>query len=67
MSFLNNLSIKIRLSILVGILLLNTIFIGLLGLRGMQQADHAIDELYNVEMSHMVDLSTVIEKLEDSR
>ncbi|MEW8263824.1 MAG: MCP four helix bundle domain-containing protein, partial [Candidatus Thiodiazotropha taylori] len=67
MSFLNNLSIKTRLSILVGILLLNTIFIGLLGLRGMQQADHAIDELYNVEMSHMLDLSTVIAKLEDSR
>ncbi|MCG7995236.1 MAG: methyl-accepting chemotaxis protein [Candidatus Thiodiazotropha taylori] len=67
MSFLNNLSIKTRLSILVGILLLNTIFIGLLGLRGMQQADHAIDELYNVEMSHMLGLSTVIEKLEDSR
>ncbi|ODB84593.1 hypothetical protein A3193_17570 [Candidatus Thiodiazotropha endoloripes] len=67
MSFLNNLSIKLRLSLLVGILLLNTIFVGLLGLRGMQQADHAIDELYNVEMAHMVGLSTVIEKLEDSR
>jgi methyl-accepting chemotaxis protein len=43
------------------------VFIGLLSLRGMQQADHAIDELYNVEMAHMVGLSTIIEKLEDSR
>ncbi|MEJ2622196.1 MAG: methyl-accepting chemotaxis protein [Candidatus Thiodiazotropha sp.] len=67
MSFLNNLTLKFRLTLLVGILLAIAIFIGLLGLRGMQQADQAIDELYNVEMAHMLGLSTMIEKLEDSR
>jgi methyl-accepting chemotaxis protein len=33
----------------------------------MQQADHSIDELYNTNMSHMQELSVVLEKLEDSR
>ncbi|MET0123349.1 MAG: methyl-accepting chemotaxis protein [Candidatus Thiodiazotropha sp. 6PLUC9] len=67
MSFLNNLPIKLRLYILVGILLFVSLFVGLLGLRGMQQADHAIDELYHTDMEHMHLLSTILEKLEDSR
>ncbi|MES9942332.1 MAG: methyl-accepting chemotaxis protein [Candidatus Thiodiazotropha sp. 6PLUC7] len=67
MSILNNLPIKLRLYILVGILLFVSLFVGLLGLRGMQQADHAIDELYHTDMEHMHLLSTILEKLEDSR
>ena len=67
MSFLNNLPIKLRLYILVGTLLSVSLFVGLMGLRGMQQADLAIDGLYHTDMEHMQVLSTIVEKLEDSR
>jgi methyl-accepting chemotaxis protein len=67
MSLLNNLPIKVRLTILVGVLLFVSLLIGLLGLRGMQNADHAINKLYHTDMAHMVSLSAILEKLEDSR
>jgi methyl-accepting chemotaxis protein len=67
MTFLNNLPIKIRLSILVGLLLAVALLIGVLGLSGMSAADHAIGELYHKDMAHMNNLSGTLEKLEDSR
>jgi methyl-accepting chemotaxis protein len=67
MSHLTNLPIKIRLSILVGVLLLVMLFIGLLGLNGMRNADHAIDALYHKDMAHMHGLATILEKAEDTR
>jgi methyl-accepting chemotaxis protein len=67
MSLLNNLPIKLRLSLLSGILLFVALFLGLLGLFGMQRADHAIDEMYHTDMAHMSSLSSILEKAEDSR
>ncbi len=67
MSLLSNLPIKLRLTILVGIMLLVALFIGLLGLGGMRNADHAIDEIYHQDMTHMHALSVVLESAEESR
>ncbi|MEJ2427134.1 MAG: MCP four helix bundle domain-containing protein, partial [Candidatus Thiodiazotropha sp.] len=67
MSILNNLPIKARLYILVGLLIGIAVGIGLLGLNGMHSADQAIDELYHKDMARMDALSTTLEKLEDSR
>ncbi len=67
MSILNNLPIKARLYILVGLLIGIAVGIGLLGLNGMHSADQAIDELYHKDMARMDALSTNLEKLEDSR
>jgi methyl-accepting chemotaxis protein len=67
MSILNNLPIKTRLYILVGLLIGIAVGIGLLGLNGMKSADQAIDELYHKDMARMDALSTTLEKLEDSR
>jgi methyl-accepting chemotaxis protein len=66
-SFINNLPIKFRLIFLVGLMLLVGLFIGLLGIRGMGTADHAIDELYHKDMAHLLELSLILEKAEDSR
>jgi methyl-accepting chemotaxis protein len=67
MSHITNLPIKVRLSILVGVLLLVTLFVGLLGLNGMRNADHAIDDLYHKDMAHMHALASIMELAEDSR
>ncbi len=67
MSFLQNLPIKTRLSLLAGLLIVGIVSVGLLGLNGMRNADHAIDELYHVNMTHMRSLSVVVEHAEDSR
>jgi methyl-accepting chemotaxis protein len=66
-SFLNDLPIKFRLIFLVGLMLVVGLFVGLLGLRGMNTADHAIDELYHKDMAHLIELSLILEKIEDSR
>jgi methyl-accepting chemotaxis protein len=56
MNFLNNLPIKIRLSIMVGILLSVALVVGLMGLNGMSDADHAVDSLYHDQMKHAQEL-----------
>jgi methyl-accepting chemotaxis protein len=67
MSLLNNLPIKVRLSMLVALMMFVVLFIGLLGLNGMRNADHAVDGLYHVNMKHMYSLAVIIELVEDSR
>ncbi len=67
MTFLNNLPIKLRLSVLVGLMLLVALFVGLLGLSGMRNADHAIDGLFHEDMAHMHGLATILEHAEDAR
>ncbi|MES9925363.1 MAG: methyl-accepting chemotaxis protein [Candidatus Thiodiazotropha endolucinida] len=67
MSFLHNLPIKLRLYIMVGLVLCVALFVGLLGLNGMRNAAHAIDELYNQDMAHIRALGIILEAAEDSR
>ncbi|MES9993680.1 MAG: methyl-accepting chemotaxis protein [Candidatus Thiodiazotropha sp.] len=67
MSFLNNLPIKLRLYIMVGLVLFVAFFVGLMGLNGMRNADHAIDELYHQDMAHIHSLGVILEAAEDSR
>jgi methyl-accepting chemotaxis protein len=67
MSQLNNLPIKLRLSILVGLMLAVALFIGLLGLNGMRNAGHAIEKLFHNDMAHMHELASINEKVENSR
>ena len=67
MSFLRNLPIKTRLSLLAGLMIIGIVLVGLLGLSGMRNADHAIDELFHVNMAHMHSLAVVVEHAEDSR
>ncbi|MEW8093816.1 MAG: methyl-accepting chemotaxis protein [Candidatus Thiodiazotropha endolucinida] len=67
MSFLHNLPIKLRLYIMVGLVLCVALFVGLLGLNGMRNAAHAIDELYNQDMAHVRALGVILEAAEDSR
>ncbi len=52
MSILNNLPIKIRLTILVCVLALTGIIVGIMGLSGMHEADAGLDEMYNVNLHH---------------
>jgi len=67
MSFLNNLPIKFRLVIMVGSLIAIALLVGVLGLRGMHNADEAIDEIYHVEMMQMHALGLVVDHLGDLR
>ena len=59
MSFLNNIPVKYRLTVLVGIAILTSVIIGLLGLNGMYKAKHAIDEMYNVDMMQINNLGEI--------
>ncbi|MBT2991262.1 MAG: hypothetical protein B6D72_12475 [gamma proteobacterium symbiont of Ctena orbiculata] len=67
MSFLRNLPIKLQLYIMVGLVLFVALFVGLMGLNGMRNADHAIDELFHQDMAHMHALGVILEAAEDSR
>ena len=67
MSFLNNLSIKVRLSILVGIALVVALSVGLLGLNGMRNAHHAMDDIHATNIPQMHSLRVILERAEDSR
>jgi methyl-accepting chemotaxis protein len=67
MSFLNNLPIKLRLIILVGSLITVSLFIGFLGLYGMRNADHAVDEIYHSDLMATYNLGVVVEHLQDLR
>ncbi len=67
MNFLNNLPIKLRLSLMVGLLLSTVLVVGLMGLNGMRNADHAIDELYHKDMAYMQALATILDESESVR
>ncbi len=66
-AFINDLPIKLRLNVLVGLMLLTAFFVGFLGFNGMRSAGHAIDELYHKDMAHMQALAEILETAEDSR
>jgi methyl-accepting chemotaxis protein len=67
MTFLSNLPIKLRLSFLIGLMLLMSLLVGLSGLFGMKSANSAIDELYHQKMTKMQTLAAIIEKAEAIR
>lgn len=67
MSFLNNLAIKIRLTILVSVLTLTGIIVGLMGLSGMQHADKGLDEMYHVNLHHTEVLGVLAEHNQEMR
>jgi methyl-accepting chemotaxis protein len=67
MSFLHNLPIKLRLYILVGLMLSVALLVGFMGINGMRNADHAVDELYHQDMAHIHSLGVILEAAEDSR
>ncbi|MEJ2621984.1 MAG: methyl-accepting chemotaxis protein [Candidatus Thiodiazotropha sp.] len=67
MSLLNNLPIKLRLILLVGSLLVMSLLIGVLGLRGMHESNDAIDGLYHTELMHVHTLGVVVDHLGDLR
>ena len=53
MSILNNLQVKTRLTLLVGISILTSVIIGGLGLHAMRNADQAISSMYQVDIHHI--------------
>jgi methyl-accepting chemotaxis protein len=52
---------------MVGLLLSVALIVGLMGLNGMRNADHAIDELYHKDMAHMHALATILDESESVR
>jgi methyl-accepting chemotaxis protein len=67
MIFFSNLPIKLRLALLVGLAILTSIVIGLLGLGGMREAAHSVDKLYHVNIQNIHNIGIVTEHLEDIR
>ena len=67
MKFLNNLPIKIRLSILVSILTLTGIIVGTMGLTGMHDADKGMDEMYHVNLHHTHLLGVIADHNQEMR
>ena len=67
MNLLNNLPIKIRLTLLVGFAILTSVAIGVLGLAGMRNADKSMKEIYNVTIQHIHNMGIITEKMEDIR
>ncbi|MFN2120679.1 MAG: methyl-accepting chemotaxis protein, partial [Anaerolineales bacterium] len=67
MNLLNNLPIKIRLTLLVGLAILTSVIIGVLGLAGMRNADESMNEIYDGAIRHMHNMSIITEHLEEIR
>ncbi|MET0027293.1 MAG: methyl-accepting chemotaxis protein [Candidatus Thiodiazotropha sp.] len=67
MTLLNNLPIKLRLTLIVGVSILTSVIIGLLGLTSLRSADKSVDELYHVTIHHMHTMGVVVEHLQASR
>ncbi|MEJ2590857.1 MAG: methyl-accepting chemotaxis protein [Candidatus Thiodiazotropha sp.] len=67
MNLLNNLPIKIRLTLLVSFAILTSVVIGVLGLAGMRNADESMKEIYNVTIQHIHNMSVITEQMEDIR
>jgi methyl-accepting chemotaxis protein len=67
MTFLRNLSITLRLSFLISLMLLLALIVGLSGLYGMKSANGTIDKLYNQHMAEMQRLVVILEKAEAIR
>ena len=67
MDLLNNLPIKFRLVILVGIMSLMSLSIGLLGLSGMHEADQGMDDMYHVNVNNTFLMGALAEHLQELR
>jgi methyl-accepting chemotaxis protein len=67
MNILNNLSIKTRLILLSGSLLVTGLLIGGLGLYGMHRADTALNELHHKGMIQTLHLGEVIDHMGQAR
>lgn len=67
MNLLNNLPIKIRLTMLVGIMALMAIAVGVLGLTGMHDADKGVDEMYHANLHHTHVLGVIAEHNQELR
>ncbi len=67
MTFLNNLPIKIRLSVLVFLLTLVGVVVGVMGLSGMSHADKGMDGMYKVNLHHTEVLSAIADHNQELR
>jgi methyl-accepting chemotaxis protein len=67
MNMLNNLPIKLRLTLLVGFAILASVIIGILGLTGMRNADESMNEIYNASIRHMHNMGVITEHMQDIR
>jgi methyl-accepting chemotaxis protein len=67
MNLLSDLPIKLRLTMLVGILALTGLVIGLLGISGMHDADESIDEMYHGNLHHTHLLGMIAEHNQELR
>jgi methyl-accepting chemotaxis protein len=52
---------------MAGFVLVVALFVGLLGLNGMRNADHAIDELYHKDMARIQSLAVILDESESVR
>jgi len=67
MNILNDLSIKTRLILLSGSLLITCLLVGGLGIIGMQRADVSLNTLHSKDMKHTLHLGEVLEHLGQAR
>ncbi len=67
MTFLNNLPIKIRLSVLVFLLTLVGVVVGAMGLSGMSHADKGMEEMYKVNLHHTEVLGVIADHNQELR
>ncbi len=67
MNLLSNLPIKIRLSLLVGLLTVVGVGVGLLGISGLRDADDGMDTMYNENLHHAQLLGLIAEHNQEMR
>jgi methyl-accepting chemotaxis protein len=67
MNWITNLPIKLRLTVLVGLLALVSISIGLLGISGMRDADQGMDEIFHGNLHHTELLGLISEHNQELR
>jgi methyl-accepting chemotaxis protein len=67
MSFLNNLPIKLRLTILVFILALTGILVGTMGLSSLHEADTSMDRMYHTNLHHTQLLGIIADNNQELR
>lgn len=67
MQFLNNLPIKIRLILLVGVAVAMSIIIGVLGLSGMHTTNDSLEEMYADGLHHTHAMGIIMDHMADTR
>ena len=67
MNLLSNLPIKIRLTVLVGLLAVAALAIGMLGISGMRSADGSMNEMFHGNLHHTQVLGVIVEHNQELR